>query len=174
MRLVVSSNDEVSRRATTSRFRRNEPHDPPTFSWLFQEFRWVRRLHRKTRMSSQAFAAEDEGALRLDNRVSPLLAWPRYANLLLSAWLFVSAFIFPQTRDACGAAWIMGACMGMNAFAGLFASPARFFNVALGGISLAWQASSAAEQPAALINGVTVSGLVIAFSLVPSRIRAGS
>jgi hypothetical protein len=63
--------------------------------------------------------------------------------------------------------------MGMNAFAAIWASPVRFFNVILGAFSLAWQVSAAADEPAARINGMVVSALVIVFSLVPPRESAG-
>jgi hypothetical protein len=125
-------------------------------------------------MTTSPYAAEDAGALHPDVRAQFGNAWPRYVNLLLSAWLFVSAFAWPHSRDACAAAWIMGACMGMNAFAAIWASPARFFNVVLGGISLAWQAAAAENQPLAFTNGVGVSLLVIVFSLIPSRRQAGT
>jgi hypothetical protein len=83
--------------------------------------------------------------------------------------LFVSAFMGPHTRDAAGASWIMGAMIAMNAFASIFAWPARYFNVLLGAISLAWQVSAAAGQPVLLVNGVLVSGLVIVLALIPGR-----
>ncbi|HWA70777.1 MAG TPA: hypothetical protein VG937_00510 [Polyangiaceae bacterium] len=124
-------------------------------------------------MSNSPFALEDAGAFHWDRRSSLRNAWPRYANLLLSGWLFVSAFAWPHSRDACGAAWIAGAIMGMNAFAAIWASPVRYFNVILGALSLAWQASAAAHEPAARLNGIIVSALVIAFSLVPPREPAG-
>jgi hypothetical protein len=125
-------------------------------------------------MTSSAFSAEDAGAFHFDARARLSVAWPQYASLLLCAWLFVSAFILPYSRDACAAAWIMGSCMGMTAFAGIFASPARYFNLVLGAISLAWQATAASHERAALVNGVLVSALVLGLCLVPRRIRAGT
>ena len=125
-------------------------------------------------MTNSPYAAEDANALHLDSRSSLANAWPRYANLLLAAWLFVSAFAWPHSRDACGAAWISGAVIAMNAFAAIWASPTRFFNVILGGISLIWQAAAASHEPAARLNGIVVSVLVIALSLVPPRVPAGS
>jgi hypothetical protein len=124
-------------------------------------------------MSNSPYAAEDAGAFHFDRRGRLANAWPRYANLLLGLWLFVSAFAWPHSRDACAAAWISGAMIGMNAFASIWASPVRFFNVILGGISLAWQAAAAAHEPAARVNGIVVSGLVILLSLVPPRERGG-
>lgn len=124
-------------------------------------------------MSNSPYAAEDAGAFHFDHRSRLGNSWPRYANLLLGAWMFVSAFAWPHSRDACGAAWISGAMIGMNAFAAIWASPARFFNVILGGISLAWQAAAATHEPAARLNGMLASGLVIALSLVPPREPAG-
>jgi hypothetical protein len=124
-------------------------------------------------MTNSPYAAEDAGALHFDRRSALVNAWPQYASLLLCAWLFVSAFAWPHSRDACGAAWISAGIMGMTAFAAIWASPARFFNVILGGIALAWQLAAASHEPAARLNGIVVSALVIALSLVPARTRAG-
>jgi hypothetical protein len=124
-------------------------------------------------MSNSPYAAEDAGAFHFDSRSRLGNAWPCYANLLLATWLFVSAFAWPHSRDACAAAWISGAMIGMNAFAAIWASPVRFFNVILGGLSLAWQAAAATHEPAARMNGIVVSALVIALSLVPPREPAG-
>jgi hypothetical protein len=125
-------------------------------------------------MTNSPYAAEDASAFHFDSRSSFNNAWPRYANLLLCTWLFVSAFAWPHSRDACGAAWISAVMMGMTAFAAIWASPARFFNVIMGGMALIWQAAAASHEPAARLNGIIVSGLVIAFSLVPPRVPAGS
>jgi hypothetical protein len=124
-------------------------------------------------MTNSPFSAEDAGAFHFDSRSRLANAWPRYANMLLGVWLFVSAFAWPHSRDACAAAWISGAMITMNAFAAIWASPTRFFNVLLGGMALGWQATAAADQPAARLNGIIVSGLVIALSLVPPRRPAG-
>ncbi len=121
------------------------------------------------RMTDSPFSAEDAGGLRFDSRARLANAWPRYAVLVLSAWLFVSAFLFPTTRDACAAAWISATITGMTAFAAIWASPVRFFNVLLGGIALLWQAAAASNQPTAHLNGIIVCALIMAFALVPSR-----
>lgn len=120
-------------------------------------------------MTSSPFALEDAGALHPDERARFAVAWPRYANLILGLWMFVSAFAWPHSRDSCAAAWISGAGIAMNAFAAIWASPVRFFTLLLGGMSLVWQASAAGSDVAALTSGVVSSGLVILFSLVPSR-----
>jgi hypothetical protein len=113
-------------------------------------------------------ALYDDTAFRWDERASLSHAWPRYLALLLGLWLFVSAFAWPHSRDACAASWIMGGCIAMNAFAAIFAPPARYFNVLLGGMSLAWQVSAATGQPTSWLNGVVVSSLVIGLAFVPS------
>jgi len=64
--------------------------------------------------------------------------------------------------------------IGLNAFAAIWASPVRFFNVILGGLALVWQYAAASHEPAARLNGIVVSGLVIALALVPPRVPAGS
>jgi hypothetical protein len=114
---------------------------------------------------------EDEAAFRADERASVGNAWPRYANVLLGTWLFVSAFVWPHSRDAAAASWIMGACIAMNAFASIWAPQARFFNTVIGVLSLGWHITAAADQSVTLANGALVSGLVILLSLVPPRRR---
>ena len=124
-------------------------------------------------MTESPFAAEDAGALHFDSRARLANAWPRYAALLLSAWLFVSAFVLPTSRDACAAAWISATMTGMTAFAAIWASPVRLFNVILGGMALLWQAAAASGQPAAYWNGIITSALIMVLALVPSRRAAG-
>ena len=111
----------------------------------------------------------DDAAFRIDGRVSFTRAWPQYASLLLGGWLFVSAFLLPHTWDSCAASWIMGSTIAMNAFAAIWAAPARYFNALLGLMSLGWQTTAAAHEPATLTNGVLVSGLVIVLSVLPAR-----
>jgi len=118
---------------------------------------------------SSPFAAEDEGAFHPDDRARLANAWPRYVSLLLGAWMFVSAFAWPHSRDACAAAWISGAGIAMNAFAAIWASQVRYFTLLLAGMSLVWQASAAGDDRLTLISGVLSSGLVIAMSLVPPQ-----
>lgn len=121
---------------------------------------------------SQPYA--DIGALRPDDRSRFANAWPRYVNLLLGVWLFVSAFAWPHSRDACGAAWISGAMISINAFGAIWASPARLFNVLLGGMALLWQNAAAHDEPVARVNGIVVSALIVLISLIPARSAAES
>jgi hypothetical protein len=114
----------------------------------------------------------DEGAFEMDERASLKNAWPRYINLLLGVWLFASAFLWPHSGDAAAASWIMGASIAMNAFAAIWAPPARYFNALLGLLSLAWHITAASNQTATLVHGAVVSGLVILLSLVPTRRHA--
>jgi hypothetical protein len=123
---------------------------------------------------SSPYAAEDAGAFHLDQRAALSNAWPRYASLVLGVWLFVSAFAWPHTRDECGASWIMGSMIAMNAFSSIWASPVRYFNVLLGGMSLLWQAAAAEHDRLTWTNGVLVSGLVVLLALLPSRYPAGT
>jgi len=125
-------------------------------------------------MTNSPYAAEDAGAFHPDRRSALINAWPRYTNIALGVWLFVSAFAWPHSRAASGAAWMSGVMIAMIAFSAMWASPSRFFNVVVGGIALAWQAAAAAHEPAARLNGIIVCGLVIALALVPPRQPAGS
>jgi hypothetical protein len=91
-------------------------------------------------------------------------------NVALGVWLFASAFLWPHTRDECGASWIMGGCIAMNAFASIWAPPVRIFDLLLGGLSLAWQSAAAADHKLTLVNGVVASGLVVAMAMIPPRL----
>jgi hypothetical protein len=119
-------------------------------------------------MTSSPYAAEDAGALRIDERARFSVAWPRYANVLLGVWMFVSAFVWPHSRDACAAAWISGAGIAMNAFGAIWAPQVRYFNLPLGFLALVWQVSAAGNDARTLMSGLISSLLVVLFSLVPS------
>jgi hypothetical protein len=114
-------------------------------------------------------APAHESAFRLDERADIGRAWPRYANVTLGLWLFVSAFLWPHSSFAFAASWIMGSCIAMNAFAAIWAPPARYFNVPLGAMSLGWQLTAGAAQPLTLVHGVVVSMLVILLAFIPLR-----
>jgi hypothetical protein len=116
----------------------------------------------------------DETAFKLDGRARLSHAWPRYLNVLLGTWLFASAFLWEHSRDARGASWLMGGMIAMNAFASIFASPARFANVIVGVMALVWHLTAGAEHPLTYLNGVLVSGLVIVLALLPSHKDARS
>jgi hypothetical protein len=109
----------------------------------------------------------DQSAFHVDERADIGRAWAGYASLALGLWLFVSAFLWPHSSFAFAASWIMGGCIAMTAFAAIWASPARYFNVLLGAMSLGWQLTAASKEPLTLVHGVIVSGLVIVLSFVP-------
>ena len=111
----------------------------------------------------------DASAFHSDERADISRAWARYANLCLGLWLFISAFLWPHSSFAFAASWIMGSCIAMNAFASIWAPPARYFNVVIGAMSLGWQLTAAAREPATLVHGVIVSGLVVLLALAPLR-----
>lgn len=111
----------------------------------------------------------DQSAFHADERADIGRAWPRYLNLALGLWLFISAFLWPHSSFAFAASWIMGSCIAMNAFAAIWAPPARYFAVPLGAMSLGWQLTAASDQPLTLIHGVIVSGLVALLAFMPLR-----
>lgn len=119
--------------------------------------------------TNKVMTPADQSAFHVDERADIGRAWAGYANVALGLWLFVSAFLWPHSSFAFAASWIMGGCIAMTAFAAIWASPARYFNVVLGAMSLGWQLTAASKEPLTLVHGVVISGTVIALSFVPQR-----
>jgi len=94
--------------------------------------------------------------------------WPRYLNVLLAAWLFISAFAWPHTAELRQNSWIVGLMMFVAALAATAAPAFRYVNTVLAG----WLFISTIAFPrisdATLWNNIIVAIAVLALSLMPS------
>jgi hypothetical protein len=91
----------------------------------------------------------------------------RTLGLILSLWLFFSAFAWPRSSGSFANACLVGLVAGVAALAGMHRPRARFVAVALS----AWLLVSAFVLPRrsgiAFWNDVVVALLMLAVSLVP-------
>lgn len=101
-------------------------------------------------------------------------AWPRWVNLVLGAWLFISAFIWPHTASSQANTWIVGALMAGAAIWAMFAPPVRWVNTVLA----IWLFISTFFIPhvttGTVWNNAIVAILVFLVSLVPSGVSRTS
>ena len=96
-------------------------------------------------------------------------SWARVLNVLLSIWLFISAWVWPHSAAERANTWILGV-LGFifSIVALLIAPPVRFLNTLLA----IWLFISAWALPRYTVgtiwNNVIVAILIFIFSLVPS------
>jgi hypothetical protein len=94
----------------------------------------------------------------------------RVANILIGAWLFVSAFAWPHDAALRTETWIAGLLMALIAAVALFAEPMlRYLNTFLSFWLFVTSLSSLQSRRGTLWNNLIASALVFLLSLVSSR-----
>jgi hypothetical protein len=96
-------------------------------------------------------------------------AWPRWINLLLGIWLFISAFAWPHLMAQQTNTWIIGVLMVIVSILAMFAPQARFINTVLAIWLFVSTLAMPHENPVTLWNNCLLAIVVFALSLVPSR-----
>lgn len=91
----------------------------------------------------------------------------RTLGLILSLWLFVSAFAFPRTPASMTNAWVVGLLGAVSSVAGMHAVRARFVATALSAWLLAAAFMLPRRSPLTLWNDLAVAVLTLILSLVP-------
>lgn len=95
-------------------------------------------------------------------------AWPRWINLVLGVWLFISAFIWPHTESAQTNTWIVGVLIAAAAIWAMFTPQVRWLNTVLA----IWLFVSTLVIPhvttGTVWNNVIVAIVVFLVSLMPS------
>lgn len=90
----------------------------------------------------------------------------RDLNVLLGAWLFVSAFAWPHEFDARMVTWIVGALVALSAAAAFVADELRYVEAILGGLLV----FAAVVQPnvdvATGVNNILVGGAISSLALL--------
>jgi len=108
-----------------------------------------------------------EGGTGLTPRTSSSSS-PRWVNLALGAWLFISAFAWPHANASFTNTWIMGIVIGGFSLLAMASPAARWVNVAAG----AWVFIAAFALPklsaATFWNNLIVGVAVAFFALVPN------
>lgn len=95
--------------------------------------------------------------------------WPRWVTIVASAWLFISAFVWPHSAASIFVTCVTAAAMLAISIGALFAPTVRFANTA---ISL-WLIAAAFLLPhiseTTFWNDFIVAIIVFLMSLTPSR-----
>ncbi len=98
-------------------------------------------------------------------------AWPRAANIVLGAWLFISAFIWPHTQSSATNTWIVGLLIAIVGIVALYVPWVRWLNAVLA----VWLFISTLIFPhvvaATMWNNTIVAILVFLLALVPSGVH---
>jgi len=94
----------------------------------------------------------------------------RTLGLMLSLWLFFSAFAWHRSAEGFANAWLVGLFAGVASVAGMRSPRARFVGTALS----AWLVASAfilpRGSPVAFWNDVAVGAFMFLLSLVPGTL----
>lgn len=94
---------------------------------------------------------------------------PRWINLLLGVWLFISAFAWSHTMPEMTDAWIVGLMIVAASIIAMYWPPARYANTILA-IWLFFSSLGFPHQHVATIwNHVIIAIIVFVVSLVPSH-----
>ncbi len=91
----------------------------------------------------------------------------RTLGLILSLWLFLSAFAFPRPPASMTNAWVVGLLAAVSSLVGMRAARARFVATALSAWLLAAAFVLPRRTPVAFWNDVAVAALMLLLSLVP-------
>ena len=105
------------------------------------------------------------------NQLGPI-AWPRYINALVAAWLFSSAFIWGHSLPLRQDTWIVGILVFVSALVGVMMNGFRWVNTVLA----IWLFISTLIFPhatvATLWNNLVVACVVFVLSLIPNATPA--
>jgi uncharacterized membrane protein len=100
--------------------------------------------------------------------------WPRYLTILLSVWLFISAFAWMHTAPSRTNTWIVAVLLVLSALSTITAPAMRWFNMALS----VWLFISTLAFPhvtnATLWNNLIVAVVVFVLSLIPRQMQRHS
>jgi hypothetical protein len=108
-------------------------------------------------------------AVPIERRLASREALPRIVNVVLGAWLFISAFLWPHTAAQRTNSWVCGVLCIVFALVATTAPWARYLNTVLA----IWLFISAWALPAisaaTVWNNVLVAIAIFVVSLVPSE-----
>jgi hypothetical protein len=98
--------------------------------------------------------------------------WPRWLNIALGVWLFISAFVWPHTANSQANTWIVGVLVVAFALWGMFTPPVRWVNTVLA-VWLFFSTFFFAHITAGTVwNNAIVAILVFILSLVPGSMHS--
>ncbi len=94
--------------------------------------------------------------------------WARVVNLLIGAWVFISAFVWPHTRGEQTDTWILGVLIFIASIVAMFSPRVRFANTLLAIWLFIATLVIPHQDPATVWNNCIAAIVVFALSLVPS------
>jgi len=101
-------------------------------------------------------------------------AWPRGVNIVLGAWLFISAFVWPHTDSSATNTWIVGLLIVVGAIIALYVPWVRWVHAVLA----VWLFLSTLVFPhvdaGTMWNNTIVAILVFLLALVPGGLHPTS
>jgi hypothetical protein len=103
-------------------------------------------------------------------REASAYAWPRWVSLILSIWLFISAFVWPSTLGEHTDTWILAILMFAASIIAMFVPPVRFANTVLSIWLFCATLAISHTQSATVWNDCIVAILVFVVSLIPSGV----
>jgi hypothetical protein len=107
-------------------------------------------------------------------QLSAPAATPRWFNIVLGVWLFISAFLWPHSQAQLTNTWLMGMLCVVFAIIAAYVAPARYLNALLA----IWLFISAFALPRVSVgttwNNAIVAILIFIVALMPSGAGARS
>lgn len=94
--------------------------------------------------------------------------WARVINLLVGAWIFISAFVWPHTRGEMTDTWILGGLIFLGAIGAMVEPRVRFFNTLCAVWLFIATLVIAHETPGTVWNNCIAAIVVFVLSLIPS------
>jgi hypothetical protein len=91
-------------------------------------------------------------------------------SVVLGAWLFISAFVWPHTPALRADTWIVGALIFLVGITAMYTSPARYVNTLLGVYLFISTLAFHHVEAGTVWNNLIVAVIVFVVSLIPSGV----
>jgi SPW repeat len=102
-------------------------------------------------------------------------AWPRWLNIAVGAWLFISAFLWPHAANAYANTWLVGLLIVAAAIVAMYVPWVRWLNTVFAVWLFFSTFAFVHAEPATTWNNAIVAIVVFVTSLAPGRLpRLGS
>lgn len=106
-------------------------------------------------------------------RKRPDRSFARWTNVVLGAWLFVSAFLWRHTEASFRNTWIVGVIIAAVALGAVAVAPLRYVNTPVAMYLLLTSIFVPHAFPASAWHNGLVAVVVLVVSLAPNRIYGG-
>ena len=96
-------------------------------------------------------------------------AWPRWVSLVIGAWVFISAFVWPHTVGERADTWILGALIFLTSIGAMYAPGVRFLNTLFAVWLFFATLIIGHTQPGTVWSNCIAAVIVFIMSLIPSH-----